>query len=618
VTAVPGPGRRRAFVAALAWFVALSPLLPFLFVTPRLGELPRNDYWGAFAQILDGERVSLDPARWFEALINEHRVAVPLALWTANAYASGGDDRVLRGATFLLLFAIAVLLLRELPLGVRSRPARFAAFGFLISAWLASPVGARTWAVGFIGTTWLLGSLLVVGAVVCFVRMLEVREGERWPRKHSLGLLGVGVTGLLTLATTLAVWPALCVGVAGFAEGKVRRRLGWIVGLLSALLLALFVLSYRKPEKHRPVEFQPGDWASFTTTLLGQPFSLESHAARACGAVGLAVLAAGIVWIARRPSGERRRFAVGLLVALAAAGSALETAIGRAGGAELTPLSSRYAPIPLLFWAGLTWTLGVFWWERSTSTPRALAAGWLVGLATLLPTLAVGRERLREELSLAGLQPLAALAVLWEVPDRVGLASVAVGLHQVTRSRDFFEKIGHKPFVDRSLWPLGARYEAPVLLPEAVNEAAEGLGRWNEFQEISIDFARVSGSLPEAAPSLERVLILSADGSLCGAGVPLELPPEETMRGKGSPRVRRALAFRHGRGEGGRAWSGYASRGCRPPVGVFAEFVPPVGWQRLRATDSVRDSARRWWTRSPGSTRSPDADSAAPEKASER
>lgn len=74
---------------ALSWLAVLAPFLLFAVLLPRFGELQRNDYWGDFQQVVQGDRLKPAPLAWLGAKSNEHRITLPLLVWAANVQRSG-------------------------------------------------------------------------------------------------------------------------------------------------------------------------------------------------------------------------------------------------------------------------------------------------------------------------------------------------------------------------------------------------------------------------------------------------------------------------------------------------------------------------------------------------
>ncbi len=112
--------RRAAWV--LVWIAIATPFLIYALNIPRFGELQRNDYWGDFRQLLDGDELTHSPLRWLRARSNEHRIALPLLLWTANIELTRGDNRVLSTLSLFLLMATFACLWTLVPSGVRGSP----------------------------------------------------------------------------------------------------------------------------------------------------------------------------------------------------------------------------------------------------------------------------------------------------------------------------------------------------------------------------------------------------------------------------------------------------------------------------------------------------------------
>ena len=177
-----------------------------------------------------------------------------------------------------------------------------------------------------------------------------------------------------------------------------------------------------------------------------------------------------------------------------------------------------------------------------------------------------GWVRLREELALVELQPLAGLALSWQVPDRVALGAVVGGLAQAQGARPFFERIGHRPFGSLADWRLGEPMPAPAER-ESLEEGSEPGGNLRDFDQLSTEFATISGPLAEGAWAMRRVVVTDGTGLLVGGG--LELPRATELEAHaGDHRARRLRLLRAGSAKTERRWRGYLSRQCEPPVRV--------------------------------------------------
>ena len=100
--------------------------------------------------------------------------------------------------------------------------------------------GGSVWAVGFLGTTWFLANFAAVLAIAifCAIAREPVPAGRQRPSStlRWASLVGAGVLGVFSLASSLAVWPAL---VATALWVRARRTLVLCVAGIGATLWAV-------------------------------------------------------------------------------------------------------------------------------------------------------------------------------------------------------------------------------------------------------------------------------------------------------------------------------------------------------------------------------------------
>ncbi|HZI64429.1 MAG TPA: hypothetical protein VFE44_06585 [Thermoanaerobaculia bacterium] len=517
--------------------------------------------------MVEGDRLTADPLAWLQARSNEHRITLPLLLWTANIHLTRGDNRGLSALSLAVLVATFAVLCWLLPRDVRAAPGGRALFATLLSLLVFTPVAAHNWVLGFSGNQWFLANLSAIGAIALLVRL---RPGA------ALGALApvvlVGAVGAFCHGTHLALWPALVVGSLLLPT---PRGAPLVLGVSGAAAAAFFSWGFGSPSRALPPAADAPSAFDFFRSYLGLLMTRDPERARHWGTLAVALGVAAVVAALAARSPERRRERLPwLLVLLYAAGNALGTSIGRARLGAQIALSSRYASLPALFWAAALVLLGLAVWQweprRPASRWAARAAFAAFALATLLPTLAVGRARLEAYLARGQRHPLAALALLWRVEDTTALRTLTPAIEQLDWTRDFFVRVRHVPFDRAGDWPLGSSIEAP-------RAGGAPAGRWESAAPVAAGFLGIVGLVNnewDGAERRQRVLLLDASGALRGGGVFVPRPraPRPLL-------LRRApLPFR---------WEGYLQRGCHGEITAWLELRGSSELYPLRRTAGI-------------------------------
>jgi hypothetical protein len=548
---------RASWQRTASWLLVLLPFALYAVTLPRFGELQRNDYWGDFRQLLDGAELTHEPARWFQARSNEHRILAPLLLWTANIHLTDGDNRALSLVSLALLAATFAVLWRALPGSVRSSAGGPVGFGLPIAALLATPVAAHCWVMGFSGNQWYLANASAAAAIAVFARL---RPDSSW--RALLPALAFSLPGAFAHSTHLALWPALllvCLVVPS------PRGAAAFCAAATAAFLGLFLWHYAVPRNHPVPGQETASLGSFFASYLSLRASSAPAVARWWGLAGLILFALGVFLVLRRRRASRAVFAPWLALAVYALLNAAGTSVARAGFGESMALTSRYASLPALFWLGSLAILGLCAWEAPPRwRARSLGALALVTAMFLFATTRSGLELLRQHLKAVERQPLGGLAVLWRVDDDEALRTLCFSPNLPQLSRDFWRRIHHKPFDREAEWRLGEAWTGPPPPDEGVAR-----GRWRRAQTRVPGFLSVSGNIRPGQGEVRRVVFLDREGRMRGGAVlvpPTEAPPPSLLRA--SP-----LAP---------SWFGYLAEECAKGVRPYAE-VEERGEVRLEA-----------------------------------
>ncbi len=460
------PRHRVAQAGGLAPLVALALLWASL--VPSMGRVQANDYYGIVGQVIDGEHFTSDPLRWLLVKSNEHTVVLPTLIYAANVGLSGGDNRALSGLSLLFLLALGCVLWSLLPAGMRAGRLGGPAWGIVLAGMVFTPAAAHSIILGFSGTIWFLSNLFAALAAHRLAACAVERSGVAFA-----GVLAAAGLGALSYSTNLSLWPALLVG-AVLLRLPLRRLVALAGG--GALAFAFAAWTYVRPVQHTaPVVADPVAVGKFFAVYLGAPLATDARLAGLLGIAGLLVAGTFVASVLlRRDRAEILAVVPWLVLQLYGVGNALGTAVARTGmgGAR----SSRYASVAILFWIG-TLVIGGLIAERagdrrSRLWRRITLAG---GLILVAATWIHGRPILRTYRERATLQPLAELAIVHGVPDRLALDTVTPAPQEIDLLRPFLTVHRHVPFDRPPLATYGhvvavrqAPREIPVLDPATV------------------------------------------------------------------------------------------------------------------------------------------------------
>ena len=499
---------------AIGLVLILGPPLVYLVRLAEFGELPARDYYGVLDQLApDGRTFDLSPGNLLGIKSNEHNVALPAAIYAANAMATGGDNRML--SVFVLLVVagtvgLFVPILGQL-LGRRGAPgvARVLLIG-VVSVFLFNLAQAHNVVLGFSGTMWLLSNALAVAAIA----FLAKYRARRRPLFLGVALLAAGA-GAVTYSTNLALWPALLVGALLL---DLERR-DWIA-LLTATgwAFAFYFALYQRPGAHPELETAPSRVFEFTCAYLGALF----ETGRWGWVVGLlGVVASAVTWAIRlRDRRSRAAFAPLVMIQVYGLGNAIGTALGRAGGLGIGGAkASRYSSLPALFWLALVlaWAVPALGGRRVRL--RRWAAVALVGLGSWVVIHERSVGHYRDLLAIAARQPAAAFAIRHGLFDRELLRPVTTAPSAIARTAGLMRGIGHVPFRE----PSGLVVGEPAPVGPLLWGGAPAVGGVASFEPIDPEnprVVRVRGWASEGAGRVRRILFTDGAGDLAGAAFP--------------------------------------------------------------------------------------------------
>ncbi len=558
------------------WVIILLPLGVYLFFVPGFGAAQNNDYFGSITSLLGAEASLSERVEQFVfARSNEHRIAVPMLVYAANLALAAGSNRPLSAFAVAMMLVVFVLLYRCLPPPATATAARRIFFGLVLACFAFTPVAAHNIAMGFSGTMWFLANAAFVGGLAVLVK-----------RGRDAGVLGLvpvallGVVGLFSYSTSLAMWPALVIGALCLGLSW-RQHAALLVMALASY--GYYFTTYATPgHLPSPNTGNPRAAIEFFGIYLGGIYTTDLVTARWigwCGAVAFVMLV--VVVVARRRD-HLAVLAPWLSIMTFGLVNAVGTSIGRSNFSAQMGVASRYATLPGLFWAGLLVAMGCLWVVRDGDRSLATAARsshrrtTLPAVAPVLAMVAVsvvaggliaamygrGLPLLEAFVDRAHNQRLAVLALIRGHNDIDALRMLTPAPAEAWRSRDVFIRLGHYPF-DRppaqppaTLAPLGSALPTGLLggvLSRA--RTAEGTIRPTGW-----------ASTAPGTPRITDWAVADAEGHTVGALIG-ELP---TPRGGASMTDQRFAG-----------WGGYAIGIDPQALRVFVRLEADPAWYPL-------------------------------------
>ena len=387
----------------------LSPSLLYLSKLPDFGRCQYNDYYGILMLLVDRHGITRDPVRWLKLKSNEHTVTLPALVYVANTFLTHGDNRGLSAFALLLLFLTWAVLYRLAVLTLDLPPPGRWLAGFILAAFVFSPVPAHSVVMGFSGTIWFMSNLFTVAAFGLLIRELDGQPTSILP------VVLVGFLGALSYSTNLSLWPALIV-----AAVLLRRPLRHVI-VIAAVGAAVYIVFFHF---FRPLPWHPKLETSHPVTLMaytcgyignlvsGHP--VLSGVMGALGILGAVVLASRTVLSHSTELAKRAAPWIGLQVYVL--GNAFGTAVGRSGFGLGQSLSSRYSSLATLFWIAELALLAVILMSGRLAPDQhrrwlPAAAPLVAAMLLLALTYHHGLATYRAYLERAAREPLAAEAV---------------------------------------------------------------------------------------------------------------------------------------------------------------------------------------------------------------
>jgi hypothetical protein len=384
-------------------------------------RLPFGDHWVWLVALYDQGALTA-----FFRQYNEHRIVVPSLLdyfdhrfFSNNALLMASSLLIQIGGMLALI--VPVWRQPEVPKPVREI---FAGFVVVLMLWFLQGENF------FFPASLCLNcaNLGIYATMLVFARLVTLRPDEAPAAKWWMAvLLVLAVLTSVSNGNGLLIWPALLIMAA--AVRLPMRTVGLIV-LLFVCVVAAYFSHYHTPlGQAGPMQAlrRPDHILYYVVLLLGIPwFGVGTQDVSFTGNPTGFVVTGGAILVALglllhfaiAPAEHKRReqvFFCGAL--LASLGNAAMAALGRSHYAVSQALTSRYVPVPLMFWlslAGLI-TLWLSRWEVKGGMGRAIWCAVLVvaEFATIPSHLALGRYFAEREYA----QEAAAVSMTLGVPD---------------------------------------------------------------------------------------------------------------------------------------------------------------------------------------------------------
>lgn len=543
-----------------AWLAVWSAYAIWLTYSP----IPFNDQWVNVQAMKDAPHVGW--IRYLFSQHNEHRILVPRLVFLA-------DWTWFQGRNGLNLVAIGLFQLLGgacfVHAALSQRPKALGVFG--LTAAVAMIASLMQWENLFWGFQVSFVAVYAAGvwAIYLFCRAAFDETRTRF------GLLAAAMA--FFVVATFSMANGVFAGAAMVLVGLLARRRGFVItaGLVTAVLLAVYLQGYHRPEAHSPPGLalqHPGRFVFYVSVFLGNLWAPgRPDAAALIGLVGMAATFAMFVLLLRKDGRDPVRaalFGVVLFVGMSAA----VTSLGRLNFGVVQALSSRYITPTAYFWAShaLFWALtlerGSGGWISLSRTPeawvltlqRGLIAWARLGLAVVFGLLLW---------RLIHLQPLAAEQALINTRERMLSASSALlggiddpqaflgvypDAHIVESLAPFLRETHTSVFAD----PPGATVGAAFRRPLAPATSCRGFFDFLIPSPDGIWRAKGWGWDVKARRTFSRVVLVDGSGQVLGIG----------LSGMPRPDVSKAVSeVRDGRA----GWIALIRQGAGPEVTAY-------------------------------------------------
>lgn len=473
-------------------------------------------FWDAWEFVTDLEKVYGGRYTLADFLrpANEHRIALPRALFFVDAFGFALGEKFLVASALLLLAGLAALITRLATRGTTWGPVTRIGVGAGLVAILFS--GAQIDCVGWSFAVQYMAQSAFPAAACALV------VGTGTPRARSLALAALfGIGATFSVASSLLLWPVLVLLALWCRHRSLPVLLLALVG--AACWLVYFGSRAPTPQDQDSLPNAVLATVAFSLAHLGSPWQLGVPGSICLGAAGTLLL--GATWwkhlrSATPPGAERALLAIAALWSL----YSLAIGYGRHGLGFEEALARRYTAGPLLWWAALLAAS-----LRQTDATRVSVdrtpvrwlrlAPWL-GLVVLASVLVRTQGRnARAWMTVAEKREVAALSILlgdvdatrsaevYPKPERLPAWVRVLAAHELSVFAEPRARLAHRPFAV----PLRADAELtepPRILPVDDDSPRSPL-------------RRLTGTLPARAATWGDLLVITdTTGIVRGLGSP--------------------------------------------------------------------------------------------------
>jgi hypothetical protein len=346
-------------------------------------DVPYWDQWPLLLHLdqLAGDQLVLGDL-WVSH--NGHRLLFPKLIMLGLARLSGWDVRWEMGFSIVMAVCLAVTLshLRWWQRQLVPIPRHAWLWLLLLSLTVFNLSQAQNW-----GWGWQLQILLCVAAQVAGLSLLSC-HGDR--PAGLLAAVALATVASYSFSCGLVIWPAALPILVLPGAGRWYRLVTWSACATVVISLYCIGLQYERAEISSALS-RPLETTAYVLTYLGSPLLRSTGVGPSllAGAAGVMVfvLLAVRSWL-RAGKSTRSMAAVWISVGLVAVGSALMTALARAGIGLGQALSSRYVTFANLLWLAVA-VLTLAWYAEHRALPRRLRHAGIAATALLAAVLLV-------------------------------------------------------------------------------------------------------------------------------------------------------------------------------------------------------------------------------------
>jgi hypothetical protein len=365
---------------------------------------------------------------------------VPALIWWLNIVVFHGSNYSTAVLALIFLLSVFMLLYRHFTEVLHQRAPEHALMTAVVAVLVFRPSVAHDLAMSFCGVHFYLSDLLAILSMIVLISHRPTSRFGPWP------VAILGLAGVFTFSSNLAVWPALAVGAVVLGR---RPRDFAVLAVAAAGACAAFLVGLDGLPGSEAGWPAPGLLLRHLGVFVGSLFTSDVGVARYLGWGALALSAILQLLVIFRVPRMRSASAFWLMIQTYAVGNGVLAGLGRlVKFGERQAMATRYSHFPALFWAGMI-VLVVLLWRAETRRSRL---SMIVFLAVALFVTAVlvhctGFDVMTEFARRGARQQVTELALLWSSPDD-DLIRRTIGANPVIvrRNLELFESLEHVPF----------------------------------------------------------------------------------------------------------------------------------------------------------------------------